>query len=129
MELVTPPARARGFAKMHIVIGSGRRCAAAALAAAFGAWLPAAAQAQSPPVRSAPSQYVEVLPSGAGSPEGPGSRPAAPPGELEPGPGSALEAAAGAASHGDGHLALLAAAMLLTTGCLVTWSVVSRRRP
>ena len=101
---------------------------AAALAAACTLVGPGTAVADDQPIVSAPSQYVEVVPTaGGGVPAG--SRPQLSSSGDASGPGSALAAAADAVASAD-RLGVvgLGAAMVAATGFLAAAAVRRRRR-
>jgi len=104
------------------------RCVVVLVAAALAlsaAGVAAAAAPARPPIASAPSEYVEVVPTaGGGAPVGAGPR-----GKTAAGPGSALGAAADAVGGADraGTFALVAA-MLATAGVLVAAALRRGRR-
>ena len=99
---------------------------AAALAAACTLVGPGTAVADDQPIVSAPSQYVEVVPTaGGGVPDG--SRPQLSSSGDASGPGSALGAAADAVASADRlGVLVLGAAMVAATGFLAAAAV--RRR-
>ncbi len=107
---------------------AGRRLAAG-LAAAYALAGTGAAVAGPPPrpIMSAPSQYVEVVPTaGGGVPAG--SSPQRPSAAVASGPGSALRAAADAVASADWRgVLVLGAATILATSCLVAAAVRRRR--
>jgi hypothetical protein len=102
---------------------SVRRCAAAVLAAtAFIA--PAARPSPTPP--SAPSEYVEVVPT-AGGGAATGSAPRSSPAPVSP--HSAVGAAADAVGSGDAWMVGLAAVLAATTLSVAAAAALRRRRP
>jgi hypothetical protein len=100
------------------------RCAALALAAACA--LAPAAAAQSPTPPSAPSEYVEVVPTaGGGAAGGPRSRSSS--GTVSP--RSTVGAAADAIGSGDEWLVGLGAVLATATLSVAAATALRRRRP
>jgi hypothetical protein len=106
----------------------GVRAIGAALVAAWAFAGPATAAVQSspaPPVRAAPSQYVEAPLTGGGTSRSTGSPAPAP---ESSGPGSALEAASDAVGAGDRRVTILVAGMVVVTLALVASAGLGRGR-
>jgi hypothetical protein len=100
-----------------------RRCAAVVLAVA-GLLAPAAQPSPTPP--SAPSEYVEVIPTaGGGAAAGSGARSTSAPGSSH----SALGAAADAVGSGDAWVVGLAAVLVAATLSVAAAAALPRRRP
>jgi hypothetical protein len=111
---------------MGFAMRTAARGLAVALAVACTLVEPGTAVAGDQPIVSAPSQYIEVVPTAGGSVPG-GSRPQLSSSDDASGPGSALGAAADAAASADRlGMLVLGAAMVAATGFLAAAAV--RRR-
>jgi hypothetical protein len=112
---------------MAFAMGESAKRLAAAIAAVACTGAGTAVAASPPrPIVSAPSQYVEVVPTaGGGVPDGQPRQ--SPPGTSGPGPGSALGAVADAVSSADRlDVLVLGVALVAATGSLA--AAAARRR-